>query len=103
MSPIAQTVDRRAARAVGTVARRERMCGSPAVPRTRARPRLMKSRRAVQSPPWRRPGSRKSRPWPLRAAAVLSIRPKSPEERSSASKVSVAVPLISSTDLTIWI
>ncbi|CAM5595818.1 Uncharacterised protein [Streptomyces griseus] len=49
------------------------------------------------------PGSRKSRPWPLRAAAVLSIRPKSPEERSSASTVSVAVPLISSTDLTIWI
>lgn len=61
----------------------------------------MKSSRAVQSPPYLRPGARKSGPWPLRAAAVVSSCPKSPEKRSSTSTVRVIVPPISSTDLTI--
>ncbi len=63
----------------------------------------MKSKRAVQSPPYRRPGARKSVPWPLRSAAESSSWLKSPWKRTRTSTVSATVPAISSTALTIWI
>ena len=63
----------------------------------------MKSRRAVQLPPYFRPGARKASPWPLRRAAVTSNWSTSPWNRSSRSTVSAIVPPSSSTALTIWI
>ncbi|CAM5682558.1 hypothetical protein SCANM63S_08934 [Streptomyces canarius] len=79
------------------------MCGSPAVPSTSASPRLMKSNRAFQSPPYFSPGARNALPWPLRSAAVSSSRSTSPWKRSRTRTVSTTVPPSSRTAFTIWI
>ena len=63
----------------------------------------MKSKRAVQSPPYFSPGARNASPCPLRSAAVRSNWSKSPWNRTSTSTVSAIAPPISSTALTIWI
>lgn len=63
----------------------------------------MKSTRAVQPPPYLRPGLRNRRPCPLRPAAVVSSWSKFPWKRRRTSTVSVIAPPISSTAFTIWI
>lgn len=79
------------------------MCGSPAVPSTSAIPRLMKSSREVAFVPYFSPGARNASPRPLPAAADRRSAPKSPWKRTITMTVSVIVPPISSTVLTIWI
>ena len=65
MIAIAQITETRAALAVGTVKKRIRMCGSPAVPNTSAMPSEIWSIGALNS----RPGSRKR--WPRSAADMF--------------------------------
>ncbi len=63
----------------------------------------MKSKRAVQSPPYLSPGLRNRRPCPLRSAALVSSWSKFPWKRRSTSTVRVMAPPMSSTAFTIWI
>lgn len=63
----------------------------------------MKSKRAVQLPPYFRPGTRKSEPCPLRAAAVRNSWSKSPWKRARTSTVRAIAPPMSRTAFTIWI
>ena len=65
MIAIAQITDTRAALAVGTVKKRIRMCGRPAVPNTSAMPSEIWSIGALNS----RPGSRKR--WPSSAGDMF--------------------------------
>ena len=77
MMAIAQITDFRAACAVGTVKKRIRMCGSPAVPNTSAMPSEIWSIGALNS----RPGSRKR--WPSSCGVMFfDASPSSPATRA---------------------
>ena len=77
------------------------MCGRPAVPSTRAMPRLRKSSLLVKVAPYFRPGSRNAGPLPLLLAAVPSSSERLKLNFARTSTTIRAEPAISRTALTI--
>ena len=78
------------------------MCGSPAVPSTRASARLTKSILVVSDSPYFRPGCRNASPLPVLSAAAPSSSDRLKLNSASTRIVISMVPDISSTALTIW-